>query len=150
MANVPAKPVSARRAWSRPVCGQERRDARASIAWRRGYSGTSIRPGGASQLSGKLLPIRHMGYLGDSLSRRRRGKFEQLRAAIDVSFVHGEHDLEIHAQRQVVDPQQGFAQLANHPALAAIDERDDWSPFEAKLADIRELRDTLGLAVTNL
>ncbi|MBI3438280.1 MAG: YdiU family protein [Proteobacteria bacterium] len=33
---------------------------------------------------------------------------------------------------------------------AAIAERDDWSPFEAKLADIREMRDTLGLAVTNL
>jgi len=32
----------------------------------------------------------------------------------------------------------------------AIAERDDWSPFEAKLADIREMRDTLGLAVTNL
>ncbi len=33
---------------------------------------------------------------------------------------------------------------------AAIAERDDWSPFEAKLADIREMRETLGLAVTNL
>ncbi len=33
---------------------------------------------------------------------------------------------------------------------AAIAERDDWSPFEAKLADIRQMRDTLGLAVTNL
>ncbi|MFZ2028938.1 MAG: YdiU family protein [Vitreimonas sp.] len=33
---------------------------------------------------------------------------------------------------------------------AAIAERDDWSPFETKLADIREMRDTLGLAVTNL
>lgn len=32
----------------------------------------------------------------------------------------------------------------------AIAERDDWSPFETKLADIREMRDTLGLAVTNL
>ena len=33
---------------------------------------------------------------------------------------------------------------------AAIAERDDWSPFEAKLADIAEMRETLGLAVTNL
>ncbi|MBS0386151.1 MAG: YdiU family protein [Proteobacteria bacterium] len=33
---------------------------------------------------------------------------------------------------------------------AAIAERDDWSPFEAKLADIREMRDALGLAVTDL
>jgi uncharacterized protein YdiU (UPF0061 family) len=33
---------------------------------------------------------------------------------------------------------------------AAIAERDDWSLFETKLADIRELRETLGLAVTNL
>lgn len=32
----------------------------------------------------------------------------------------------------------------------AIAESDDWSPFEAKLADIREMRDTLGLAVFNL
>jgi uncharacterized protein YdiU (UPF0061 family) len=33
---------------------------------------------------------------------------------------------------------------------AAIAERDDWSPFETKLADIAEMRETLGLAVTNL
>jgi uncharacterized protein YdiU (UPF0061 family) len=33
---------------------------------------------------------------------------------------------------------------------AAIAERDDWSPFETKLADIGEMRETLGLAVTNL
>jgi hypothetical protein len=33
---------------------------------------------------------------------------------------------------------------------AAIAERDDWSLFEAKLADIKELRETLGLAVANL
>jgi uncharacterized protein YdiU (UPF0061 family) len=33
---------------------------------------------------------------------------------------------------------------------AAIAERDDWSPFEAKLADIAEMRETLGLSVTNL
>ncbi len=33
---------------------------------------------------------------------------------------------------------------------AAIAERDDWSPFEVKLADIEEMRETLGLAVTNL
>ena len=32
----------------------------------------------------------------------------------------------------------------------AIAERDDWSPFEAKLADIGEMRQTLNLAVTNL
>jgi uncharacterized protein YdiU (UPF0061 family) len=32
----------------------------------------------------------------------------------------------------------------------AIAERDDWSPFEAKLADTAEMRETLGLAVTNL
>ena len=33
---------------------------------------------------------------------------------------------------------------------AAIAEGDDWAPFDAKLADIEEMRETLGLAVTNL
>lgn len=99
-------------------------------------------------------------WIGGEASAARAAESPQAALYRDESFMAVRHGFEVRTR-------DDLAPLLAKPLLqrpapvsmvideveriwAPIAERDDWSPFEAKLADIAEKRETLGLAVTNL